>query len=435
LLACCASVLLGGAAAWAAEQPEGALAELIEQNRRLQEQVRAQQQTIEQLNARLSDLAKTADRHEQELRGLEARSGGSSEAPPPSTNRENEVRIAGETGVAFFHTGSEGQFPKDEFRVDDPMISIEAPVMKDVYFFSELKLLTRETNVENFQLGELYVDFENLSAKWGQPGLLSLRAGRINIPFGEEYLLRTPVANPLISHSLSDIWGCDEGVEIYGKLGPARYVLAVQNGGASRLRDYNADKAVVGRVSWEPLPWLHLSGSAMRTGELASVADNLSELWFANGFFRSISANGAPAFWADLAEADAVARWHSGHAAAAFGGARYADNDRRADNSRRLRYGYLEIVQSIADRLYGAARYSQITSGRGYPLAGWGAAGEYFFRPALTEELRRLSLGFGYRLGEPLVLKLEYAWESGRQINGDPRDNENFFGTELAVKF
>ncbi len=39
--------------------------------------------------------------------------------------------------------------------------------------------------------------------------------------------------------------------------------------------------------------------------------------------------------------------------------------------------------------------------------------GEYFFRPSLTDELHRLSVGFGYRFGPPLVLKLEYSWEWG----------------------
>src|SRR6185295_7689994 len=151
-------------------------------------------------------------------------------------------------------------------------------------------LITREANAANFQLGELYVEFERLGTPWGLPDSLNLRFGSINAPFGEEYLVRGPIANPLISHSLSDIWGTDEGVEAYGKLGPVSYILAVQNGGVSRLRDFNADKSITGRVSWDPATWLHLSGSLMRTGELGATTDFISELWFANGFFRAIGA-------------------------------------------------------------------------------------------------------------------------------------------------
>jgi hypothetical protein len=344
--------------------------------------------------------------------------------------------VAAETGLAFFQTGSQGQFPKAEFRADDPVITLEAPVWKDVYFFSELKLLPRETNTENFQIGELYVDFEDVSAAWGRPGWLNFRAGRIGIPFGEEYLVRGPLANPLISHSLSDIWGVDEGAEIYGKLGGVHYVVAVQNGGISRLHDFNADKAIVGRVGWDPTAWLHLSGSAMRTGELATVADNLSELWFANGFFRALGpARTTGAFWASLFEGDATTRWKTGHVSASVGEARFSDRDTTADNSRRIRYGAVEVVQRVTNHLYGATRYSEIDAARGYPLAGWGNMGRYFFSPLLTQRLQRLSVGLGYRFADPLVLKFEYAFEGGQMIGGGKRNKEDFFGSEIGVKF
>lgn len=413
--------------------------ELLENNRRLQEQVRTQQQTIDALNAKMADVLRATERHDRELRGLQDRveAPPSTVAPTRTASRDREVRVSAEMGFAYFDTGSAGQFPKGEFRTEDAVIALEAPVLKNIYFYSELKLLPRETNAEDFELGEIYVDFENVSAAWGQTGMLNVRAGRINIPFGEEYLRRSPVTNPLISHSLSDLWGVDEGVEIYGRVGPAEYVVAVQNGGVSRLRDYNADKAVAARVSWSPLPWLGLSGSAMRTGELASVADELSELWIGDAFFRSLGPTiRTGAFWASLREADATGRWKEGHMSAALGEARYGDSDTDADNSRKLRYGYIEAVQTISGGLYGAVRHSEIRVAGGYPLAGWGSRGAYFFRPGvLTTQLRRTSVGLGYRFGAPLVLKFEYAWESGRLTTGARRDKEDFFGTELGVKF
>ncbi|HUR57392.1 MAG TPA: hypothetical protein VM029_06765 [Opitutaceae bacterium] len=428
------ALALGAAVGHGAEVSAAQLQEVLEQNRRLQEQVRAQQKTIDDLNAKVNDVVKASERHERDLRRLEGQPGGA--APASAGARDHQVRIAAEAGLAFFKTGSEGQFPKGEFRVDDPVITLEAPVMKDVYLFTELKLLTRETNVEDFQLGELYVEFEDVLGRWGRPGLLSFRAGRVNVPFGEEYLVRSPVTNPLISHSLSDIWGCDEGLEIYGRVGPLRYVLAVQNGGASRLRDFNADKSIAARVSWEPAAWLHVSASAMRTGELASIADNVSEIWFANGFFRAIGPIARTgAFWANLYEGDARVRWKTGHLSLALGQARYDDSDKLADNARRIRYGFIEAVQSLAAGWYGAARYSELRAGRGYPLAGWGPLGTFFFRPSLTEELHRLSVGLGYRFGPPLVWKIEYARERGRMTNGVRRENEDFFGSEIGMKF
>lgn len=417
------------------ESVETRLQGLAEQNRRLQEQVQQQQQMIDALAAQLKEVRLGGVRQEEQLRELRVQREGAA-GPVEAVRGDHAVRVAGEAGFAFFQTGRAGSFPKAEFRVDDPVISLEAPVRKGVYFFTELKLLPRETNVDSFQLGEMYVDFENVSAAWGRPGQMGVRAGRINIPFGEEYPVRGPVANPLISHSLCDIWGTDEGVEVYGRVGAFDYVVAVQNGGVSRLRDFNADKAVVARVGGDPTSWLHLSASAMRTGELAAVADNLSEVWIGNGFFRALGpARSTGTFWASLFEGDARVRWPSGHAGVALGQARFDDSDTAADNSRRLRFGYVEAVQSLAGSLYGAARYSEIRVAGGYPLAGWGAPGTFFFRPSLTEQLRRLSLGLGYRFGAPLVLKMEYARESGRMTNGAARDQENFFGGEVAVKF
>jgi hypothetical protein len=435
-------VALAAASLFAGEPGGARLEELIEQNRRLQEHVRVQQQTIDAISAKMTEVLRASERHDRELRGLQDRGDAAIDTTRPSVTagaerRGNLVRISAEAGLAFFRTGREGQFPKGEFRADDPVLALEARVWRNAYFYTELKLLPRETNQEDFELGELYVDFEDVLAGWERPGLLNVRAGRLNIPFGEEYLVRGPVANPLISHSLSDTWGCDEGVEIYGRIKSARYVLAVQNGGVSRLRDFNSDKSVAVRVSWDPARWLHVSGSAMRTGRLATVGDNLSELWFGNGFFRALGpAATTSTFQAGLIEADATVRWKTGQVSMAFGQARYDDSDTVADNSRRLNYGYVEGVQSITGPLFAAARFSGIDAPGGYPLAGWGTLGAFFFRPGvLTEGLRRMSVGLGYRFGSPLVLKAEYAWESGRMTTGQRRDHEDFFGTQLGMKF
>lgn len=418
------------------DDSDARLQALTEQNRQLEAMVQAQQKAIDDLKTRMAGMERATQQQATEVRSLQDRAETTGASGDALSGGGSQVRVSAEAGLAFFNTGADGQFPNAEFRVDDPVISIEAPVWKNTYLFSELKLLTREATTDSFQLGELYVDFEDISDAWGKPGLLSLRAGRINTPFGEEYQGRGPVENPLISHSLADIWGTDEGVEIYGSIGPARYVLAVQNGGISRLHDYNSDKAVVGRIGWAPSGWLHLSGSAMRTGSLSVTGDGVSDVWFANGFFRALgSGNSTTAFWADLAEVDGKAHWKSGHFAVAGGAVRFDDDDSTANNVRRMRFGYVELVQNIADQIYGAVRYSEIRAPHGYPLVGNGAAAEYSSRLSLTDELRRLSLGVGYRFGAPLVLKLEYSWNAGHTITGVDRDGENFFGTEIGVKF
>lgn len=441
----CASAFAGGGVAAESDDVAGQLRALAEQNRRLQEQVAAQQATIWALAAKLEAIERQGTKQASELEQLRERT---SEEPatlaktPVESGAAGTVRISGEAGLAFFRTGRSGQFPKDEFRLDDARLFVEATVIKDVYVYAQFDVRTRETD-ETFDVAEFYVDFEDVSGRLGGPArLVNVRAGQFNVPFGEEYQARGPVANPLISHSLPDIWGYDPGVEIYGAAGAWDYVVAVQNGGLNTLRDRNADKAVTARVGWSPRPWLRLSASAGRTGELevtsgSTTGDDLSALWFAGGFFKNLSGT-ARNFRVNLGEADATVRWSGGHVSAALGGVRYADRDPAASgggNRRRLSYGFLEAVQELTPGLYGAARYSEIQAPGGYPLTGWGAMGRFFFSPAPAEELKRLSLGFGYKFGPPLVVKLEYTWEWGHQLSGAARDDEDFFGAEVGVTF
>ncbi len=124
-----ACLLLTLSAARAASDAD--VRELIEENRRLQEQVRAQQRTIEELSGQMTQVLKASERHEAALRSLQdqapvaAGRGASAQAEARS-----EVRVAAEIGFAYFKTGSEGQFPSGSFRADDPVISLEAPVAR-----------------------------------------------------------------------------------------------------------------------------------------------------------------------------------------------------------------------------------------------------------------------------------------------------------------
>ena len=183
------------------------------------------------------------------------------------------------------------------------------------------------------QLGELYLDFQDASQLWGKDSQLNVRAGRLNIPFGEEYQNRYAMENPLISHSLADFWGIDPGVEFYGALGKFSCVLAVQNGGGSGVQDFDGDKSVTARVSFDPNKHWHFSVSGMRTGDVDSPHEYTSATWFDNGWFRAIGP-AAVKFHADAVEGDLTARWKGGHVGAAGGYVRYGDDDPTADDER-----------------------------------------------------------------------------------------------------
>ena len=397
----------------------------------LREQNAVLQQQVQKQNAALDALTKKVDALEQA-----ASQNGASENAPPATSGSNlgKVNLSAEGGVAFFNTGSGGFAPNSDFRVDEARLFVEAPIWQEVYFYSDIDLATRENTDTKLYLGELYLDFQDVSHLWGKDDQLNVRAGRMFTPFGEEYMYRYAMENPLISHSLTDIWGIDQGVELYGKLGKFNYAAAVQNGGGNGVTDYDGDKAVAGRIGFDPDPHWHFSVSGMHTGDVNVQQDMTSALWFGNAWFRSIGSPATTRFHADLVEGDITARWKSGHVSAFGGYGRYGDNDPSADNGRDIFYYSVEAAQDLPKNFFVAARFSQIFANDGYPIAGFGNYGDYFGRE-MTSRIWRLSLGAGYRFSDRLVLKLEYSFEDGETTDGHSRDNENFVGTEAAFKF
>jgi hypothetical protein len=401
--------------------------DLQEQNRILRGQLQAQQGQLDELRAQMDRLtaARTSASSEQ----------AGDSAPTSRDSPDRKLVISGEVGIAFLSSSKDGQYPNQEFRIDDANLHIEAAIANNIYFFGELQLAKREALEEDFYLGEFYIEFENISGALGAPDrLINLRFGRVDIPFGEEYQQRDPLANPLVTHSLSDVWGTDEGIELYGELGHASYAFALQNGSSKRMHDFNADKSLSLRVGFDLTSKFHLSASAMRTGKLNSAKEPLSEVWLGNNVFRNIGSSFSTTHQADLAELDAAYTWSNGHFLGAAGGARYRDNDPLVDQTRHFTYYQAELVQSLTAHLYGALRFSTLRVDHGYPLTGIGNFNKYFLGQLLTKSLQRLTLGGGYRVNRSLVMKLEYTREDGQLTTGQPRDN-HMLSYETALGF
>ena len=411
--------------------------QLRHENKALLDRVQAQDNLIENLGRRISNVEQTSSHPSQDRNG--ALSDGNS--PVPATHDSSglsfgKINISGEGGVAFFDNGKNGAFPNSEFRVDEAKLFIESPVWEDVYFFNELNLTLRESPNESTSVGELYIDFENVSQLWGREGQLNVRIGRMDIPFGHEYQTRDAILNPLISHSLSDTWGVDEGVELYGRIGKFNYVFAVQNGSHPSLRDYTSDKAVVGRIGFSPTDWLEASVSGMRTGASDVPSYEMTELWFGNGFIRALGAmTNTSLSHAELVELDLRAHWTRGHIATAGGYIHFDDNDTTTNNRRDVYYYYVEGVQGLTRKLYVATRWSQILAERGFPVVGYESFRPYFTDNAeLVSNIWRLSLGLGYDWSKQLRFKVEYGMERGKKVAGVNRD-EHFVASEVAFKF
>jgi hypothetical protein len=408
--------------------------QLQRQNEALSEQMRHQQALIESLTGRVNELQKsaTAQNAPQPDRGAISQTGVNLAA---ASSTLGKVMLSGEGGVAFFNSGSHGSAPNAEFHVDEAKVFLEGPIWGEVYFFTEINLLTHEAVDVNLNLGECYLDFEHVSRLWSNDRMLNVRLGRLDIPFGEEYLSRDAIDNPLISHSLTDFWGVDEGIELYGGIGKFNYVMAVQNGGLSDVKDFDRDKSIAGRIGFDPNRHLHLSVSGMRTGDIDTAGDPWSAMWFGGAFIRPLDATYTTKFHADLVQGDAVVRLPRVTIRTFGGFLHYDDNDSLQDNRRDVYYYSVEGVGEITHKLYGAARFSQIFADKGFPILANGQFGEFFLSGKLTEEIWRMTLGLGYRWSDNLVGKLEYNFEQGRVTGGGSRNHEDLFAIELAFKF
>lgn len=409
------------------------LQQLRQQNSALQEQLHKQQQVIDDLGKRVEQLQSTAPDHREA--SLRESSDTESSAAALTKATLGKLHLSGDGSVAFFTSQSHGQFSSSDFRVDEARLFLEAPIWNEVYLYSELLLYQREEPGLSLRAGEFYLDAENLSRLWGQDRQLNIRAGRVNIPFGEEYLHRHALDNPLISHSLMDLWGVNEGIEAYGSQGKLSYVVAVQNGPLDLADDFTGDKMVTGRLSYDPATWLHLSGSASRTGAIDFKREKFSAYWIGSGFIRSIGSPAVTRFQANLLEGDVQIRLPHTTLKSAGGVVEYSDNDQPRPNSRQIAYYNIEAVQSVYDGVHVAARWSQLFSPGGYAVAGNGNVGEFAFGPKMTSELHLLSLGIGYRWSPQLEFKVEYSLESGRTVDGKPRNHENLFGATAAFGF
>ncbi len=414
--------------------------QLQQQNAQLQQQLQKQQELIDSLSRKVSEIQTANSQRDHDVGDLkqqvqEEKTDGDKSFSSSLASHLGKVAISGEGSADFFESGANGQTPNAEFRIGEARLFVDAPVWNDVYFYTELDIAEPEQTDLNLRAGELYLDFEDISQLWGRDRMLNLRVGRFYIPFGEEYLNRFAIDNPLISRSLTDIWGRDEGAELYGTLGRMQYVVAVQNGGPSTSRDFTPDKSVTGRISYDPKPWLHLSVSGMRTGNLDVNLDGTSEMWFANSWIRPL---GAPAtttsFHANLVEGDVQVSRSGIRLKAAGGYLNYGDNDSAANNDRDVYYYYVEGMQDFTSKFYGAVRMSEVFANNGFPIVGNGNMATFGFGP-LTTDYWRLSLGLGYRFSPNLVIKGEYSFNQGREVGGAPRVDQDLFALEAAFKF
>jgi hypothetical protein len=391
---------------------------------------------LERLRAEVANLKANAGSEESSEAAL-ARSIEEAAARTPQVLARpwyQNLSLSGVAAVGFLGTGSAGQAPGKGFVVGETTLFLDTEIWGDESLFIELNAIW--PGFDDFSVlrtEEIYLHLRNV-CKGGCGNFASLKIGRFDLPFGEEYLQRHANENPFIVPSASYPWAFDEGVLGYGRWCGIGWAASITDGSAARSIDDDPDKALTAKVWGRPFTGLYLSASGMRNGATA-----LSPMWLAESLLQPVPpATKLSDVW--LYEGDA--RWECGernYVRAAFG---QAFLDQRGGNDPLLSWATLETRWDVCPRLYLAGRLSSIWTrddGDGYQFGGYPVShGDVDFG-FLTHRFTRLSLCLGWLPNPRTIVKFEVGHDWFDLVEGAGIDTHNgarwYLGVQAVVTF
>ena len=351
----------------------------------------------------------------------------------------DRIAISGFVNAGYVKTGHDGAEPNGHFYAGERLFGanlfIDAKIAEGISAHNELFFYNQAVNLK-----ELYVLFKD-PLKTG--GLLNLKVGRMDIPYGDEYLWQFPMDNWMVLRTAEWPWGYSQGVEVLGHSGTVRWFVSVMDGLGSGTgeddfpldHDDNLGKMVNAKLDLDPADWLHLSVSGMDSGRHASSALLLNDV-------NLQPVGGSPSAMVAYQAWQADARLKFGAAVELrgdFGNVFLNDVD---PYSRTLTYYYAEAKVGLTDELYLVGRYSAIgtfDASKGYLLGG-----DYDNGPNFGFNLKsitRAGFGIGYWIGSDTLLKVEVDEDSLTLIDPavgvvpDPGTDRYTLATEVAVRF
>ena len=276
-----------------------------------------------------------------------------------------------------------------------------------------------------------------------------MKIGRMDLPFGEDYLTQDVVDNPLVTLSAAYPYGFDEGIVLYGALSGVHWVTAVMDGTDARATEDNADKFVSLKFYGNPTPSLYLSASAFRNGESAESAfefggTNLVPVG-ADGLTSSAGTSGSRSVDSYAYELDAKYLFGEDRYVKAQFGSTYVDDD-NSEFDRKIFYFQIEPKWNLGPRLgnkwYVVARVSAVGTfdeDKGYAFDGKPFAGGKSAFGFDTKALYRYAIGLGYWPNPRTLVKLEYSHDDFQAIAqsslDDGAEQRDLFGVLVATKF
>jgi len=393
---------------------------------------------------------------------LAARPAVALEAPPADWTKR--LHVGGNGAVRFMDGEARAQLERNSgFMVYQAGLVFDMDIAENMSFWYDFALIREgaaRASSESFSREQAYVRWDNLFRReW-----LNLKAGRVFMPYGEEYLRWNAVNNPLASYSVAFPWALDEGVLLFGDVlsrDRLSYALTVQNGNTRFNMDDNNEKTVAVKIAGKPLSWLSASASYLNLGRQGTDASKgIAEWWLSGQNIVTVGTTTAPAGRSPgrsvngrAYEANLTAAGALGHVWTSYGYFDMRDSGGRNYN-RLIRYFAVEVLGELPKtgrKGYLAGRFSTVGTyhpERGYAFAGTELAGgtnnsspysNYNFD---QRDLTRCSLGGGWRMTDRSVLKAEYSWETTHLIepaktpsNMAQRDKRDFLIFEAALKF
>lgn len=351
------------------------------------------------------------------------------------------IDLRGYAAFSYLDSGGTGAVDDGSFLIREASLFLDAQVWTHASVVVETWIL-RFPSTDVFNVGELYLKLDSLFAHDGGPGL-GAKFGRIEVPFGEDYLRWDADETPLITYSAADPYGIDEGAELFGAFGGVHWIAAVTNGASGSGKDDGPAKLLAGKVYGEPFEDLYLSGSIMSMGSTTKSAFRFGgSAVVPVGIGASSTLGVSPSDDVDTTawELDArIAQTRRASIALQFGQAYVNDDVSAFDRD----LTWFEILPSyrLRDDLELVLRYSQIgtsDSDEGYIFNGKPMAQAESFGFD-THSLQRVSAGVCWTINPHFAAKLEGGHDWIDLIDVSPLDAENderlFFGLELVASF
>lgn len=370
--------------------------------------------------------------------------------PPPAAEHPlalpwyQNVDVWGFGAMGFLDSGDLGTRPNGGFLVKEATVFVEARAWKNMSVFMEVQTNRLAKDDDLFvRTGEAHIHVRDLW-KNDRGDSIGLKLGRVDIPFGEEYLSQDAPDNPLITQSAGYPYGFDEGLVLYGTHSGVGWVASLTDGTDARSEEDHESKAVALKVYGNPLDALYLSASFMDNGKAGKSAFE-----FGGSHFQPVGASHASTLGdspsamvnSKLWEVDAaVTLTESAEIDLSFGVAHVNDSDDRFD--RHFSWFSVQPKYQISDDVYAVLRFSEIgtsdaTDGYhfdGKILAGGNAAFGYD-----AQRLQRASAGLGWTPNPRALLKLEVGRDRFKLIDGSAfstsGSDREFFGLEFVLSF